>query len=45
MGDIVNIEEKKNESYKLTEQDKQDILDTMQKEVERNYLIMTGKGQ
>lgn len=36
MGDIVNIEEKKNESYKLTEQDKQDILDTMQKEVERN---------
>ena len=37
MEKITNIEDaKKNESYKLTEQDKQSILDTMQREVEQN---------
>lgn len=37
MGTIVDITDTKtNEHYKLTDQDKKDILDTMQKEVDRN---------
>ena len=37
MGDIVNIEDaKKEESYKLTDENKKDILNAMQKEVDRN---------